>query len=114
MPYLKLHLGGVIERVDLPTGDDRAWLQACYKHLNCGTIEVAHTPFESVVLVIDEEGKCKHDWESRINSKASKLYAGYPFDCIVGHCLVGRVDGCDILPLTDSQADYLVRFLTRI
>lgn len=114
MPYLKLHLGGLIERIDLPSGDDSAWLQACYRHLNCSTIEIAHTHFEGVVLVLDEEGKCKSDWENRINTKASKLYAGYPFDCIVGHCIVGRVDDCDIVPLTDAQADFLVRSLTRL
>lgn len=110
MPYLKIfHDDSIyppIQPVHLPT-DVKKWLQSVYQELGCSWIETAPTCLRGIVLVVDEEGKLKDDWEQRINAVATKLYNN-PYDVIVGDAILCRVEGENLAPLTPEQATYIL------
>ncbi len=110
MPYLKIFHDDAIfppvQPVNLPKGSKK-WLEAVYKELDCRWIETAPTVLRGIVLVVDEEGKMKDGWETRMNTIATRLY-GNPFDEITGDAILCRVDGDDLAPLTDEQATYIL------
>jgi hypothetical protein len=62
-------------------------LEELYKMLECDTIEVVPTLKRGWILIIDEEGKFK---ENEINLKATALFPGKAYDCIVGKALLCR------------------------
>lgn len=98
--------------VDIPT-EPHAFLEACYREIECDCIEVASTRFDGIVLILDESGKLKEGWRDRVNLKATMLYAGGDTDAIVGDVLVGRVINEDIVGLTDGLTEKEARALFR-
>lgn len=110
MPYLKINADcskPPIEAVELPQ-DPTEWLHACYDCINCDTIDVVPTVFSRIMLVVDDNGKMFDNWEANINQVATILY-GNPYDCIVGDCLVALRNGCDLVPLPEDVAQWLVQ-----
>ena len=123
MKWLKINQDDakpMLEIVNLPDGKD--WLPAAYRQLSCSSIECVHCYIGGIrfVLVIDEEGKCKDEWNKRINTIATKLYnltflIRFPYDCIVGDCLIGKTvqtgNGYDIVPLSKPETLRMIRLL---
>lgn len=95
--YFLLRHDGTGRVVDLP--EDR-WLETAYDLIGCDCIEIVQTVFRDVVLVIDDSGKLKEDWEDRINHDASALYFGSNFgDMIVGNAILAYRVGPDLVPV---------------
>lgn len=118
MKWLKINQDDakpMLEIVNLPDGND--WLSAAYRQLSCSSIECVHCYIGGIrfVLVIDEEGKCKDGWYRRINTVATKLYNRFPYDCIVGDCLIGKTvytgGGYDLVPLSKPETLRMIRLL---
>lgn len=87
------------------------FLDACYEVCQCSSIEVAPTRFPGIVMIIDEEGKCKDGWNKKINPFASHLY---PYqDVIVGNVLLASVNGEDLCPLSDVEQEAVLQLLVR-
>jgi hypothetical protein len=109
MPFLKIlyddSVFPPIQPIDIP---DEDFLACCYKHLDCSCIETAPTVLRGIVLVVDESGKCKEGWESKVNPIATVLY-GSPVDCIVGNAILCRVSDYDLVPLTDEDCRIIDR-----
>ena len=108
--WLKIGFDGTFRYVDLPDSfhdSDNPFLEACYRELNCDSIEIVRCSpaanevfcggFECV-LIIDECGKLKEGFEDRINNVCTLLFAP-GFDIIVGDALLGMRIGADVVPL---------------
>ena len=110
MKWLKINhddAKSTFEYVELPE-DLSLWLDGVYRELSCESIEVVSTSFHPWVLVIDECGKLKDDWLSRLNTVASILYGSW-IDCIVGDCLLCHRVGADLVPLSEDECQALFR-----
>lgn len=113
MAYLKIYYDNRQPTlVDIPT-EPHAFLEACYREIECDCIEVAPTRFDGIVLILDESGKLKEGCQDRVNLRATMLYSGGHIDPIVGNVLVGRVVSEDIVGLTDNLTEQEVRALFR-
>lgn len=87
------------------------FLDACYEACQCSSIEVAPTRFPGIVMILDEEGKCKPDWMRKINPFASHLY---PYDdVIVGNVVLATVNGEDLCPLSDVEQEAVLQLMVR-
>lgn len=88
-----------------------------YNLLDCSSIEVVHMhdfPLSNIVMVIDEEGKCK---EHSVNPIASVLY-GAEGDYIAGDALLVKLEDregeLDIAPLTLREAETVSGFVSML
>ena len=115
MSYIKIYEDATkfpsFEIVELPE-ELNAWLNACYKLLNCNSIEIVPSVLRGIVLVIDEEGKLKDGWLSRTNQIATQLYRNSHYDVITGDAILARVDGEKLVPLTTEDIKRLKKFYT--
>lgn len=92
-------------------------LEEIYNLLECRHIEVVHMkdfPLSNIVMVIDEEGKCK---EHTVNPIASVLY-GHEGDYIAGDALLVKIENrkreWDIAPLSKREADTVAGFVSML
>ena len=92
-------------------------LEEIHNLLECRHIEVVHMkdfPLSNIVMIIDEEGKCK---EHSVNPIASVLY-GAEGDYIAGEALLVKVDTVngetDIVPMTEREADTVAGFVSML
>ena len=111
MEYIKINYDEtkpLYEVVDLPK-DTEGFLEACYRHLHCGCIEVVPTVLKGIYLIIDESGKLKDGWQSRINKEASRLYGSW-WDKIVGDAILAKVRRSDLVPLTLEEFDSVLHY----
>lgn len=92
---------------------DHERLRAWYDSLECTCLQHVQTIIPGLYLLIDDNGKII-DPPKPMNTMASLLYPGYPYDCIVGNAIlagVGLRDGePDIVPPSES----LLRTLSRV
>lgn len=88
-------------------------LHSWYDSLECDCLQHVQTLIPGLYLLIDDNGKIT-DPPKQLNTLATFLYPGYPYDCIVGHAIlagVGLRDGePDIVPPSDS----LLRTFSRV
>ena len=88
-------------------------LHSWYDALECTCLQHVQTIIPGLYLLIDDNGKIT-DPPKQLNTFASLLYPGFPYDCIVGHAIlagVGMRDGeADIVPPSPS----LLRTLSRL
>lgn len=104
MPWIKINQDDALPpfvEVQIPD-QPTEWLHTVYDLIGCRTIEVAQTVLPGIVLVIDEEGKCFDGWHTRINTIASRIHAN-PYDPIVGDAILARIQGEDLVPLTQDD-----------
>lgn len=94
------------KRIDLPS-DSRGFLSTCYSLIDCDLIEIVSTWLPDIVLIVDESGKLKEDWKP--NPIASILYPN-PYDSIAGTAIIARRSGPDLVPLLDSDIEFLSDF----
>ena len=114
--WLKISHNGEMRYVDLPDSrSDGAFLNAVQREISCDLIEFVYCRLAGMrlCLMIDECGKLKDDWPSRVNHPASLLYASGE-DCIVGDVLIGttrRLDDGEIyvVPCEPEYYDHLVK-----
>ena len=116
MPYLKINYKSeegkpIFESVSLPR-DSTGFLNRCHDLIGCNSIEIAHTILPGIVMIIDEQGKCKDGWEDRINLFASFLYAS-PIDPIVGNVILAERVDADLYPLSEGEIYHIVQTLSQ-
>ena len=122
--WLKICYDGRMMYVDLPDSTEEPsypFLDAVHRELDCDLIEIAHVMnFDFMfpngtnpIIIIDECGKLKEAPELRINKLCTIGYAPN-VDCIVGHALLGRQVGPEILPLTQELYDHFVQCIEEI
>lgn len=97
--YLRLKTDGTSDFVELP---EENFLDAAYAALGCTFIEFAQTRVSDLVLMVDEFGLLKDDFE--VNYMASDLYVG---DLIVGDAILCRRFGPDIVPVSLSVLTFV-------
>lgn len=87
-------------------------LHSWYDALECHCLQHVQTIIPGLYLLIDDNGKIT-DPPKQLNTFASLLYPGFPYDCIVGHAIlagVGMRDGeADIVPPSESHLRTLSR-----
>ncbi len=115
--WLKICHDGKMRYVELPSSVDESsfFLNALYRELDCDSIEIVRVRgfdafFSGIepVIIIDECGKLKDDWELRINGLCTLGYAPLA-DCIVGDAVLGFRVGPDVLPLPESLYASFIR-----
>lgn len=122
--WLKICQDGTMKYVDMPSSKEEPsypFLDALYKELDCFSIEIVRvTCFDfmfpkgfELIIIIDECGKLKEDWELRINSLCTLGYAP-GVDCIVGDAVLGRRIGPDVVPLSQKEYDHFVQCIEEI
>ena len=115
MPYLKINYKSeegkpIFESVSLPRGLTR-FLNRCHDLIGCNSIEIPNTILPGIVMIIDEQGKCKDGWEEKINIYASFLYAS-PFDPIVGNVILAHRVDAELYPLSEGEIYHIVQTLS--
>lgn len=70
-------------------------LKEAYKLMSCSMVELVGPMEDGRCMLVDEEGKLKEGWKSRINSEATRLFQTRfgAYDVIVG----------DVLLVTDKE-----------
>ena len=116
MPYLKINYKSeegkpIFESVFLPC-DSIGFLNRCYDLIGCNSIEIPNTILPGIVMIIDEEGKCKDGWEEKINIYASFLYPS-PFDPIVGNVILAHRVDAELYPLSEGEIYHIVQTLSQ-
>lgn len=94
------------EPVEIPT-ESNGFLKACYRAIGCDYIEVTPTCIRGLVLIVDEEGKLKDNWQ--VNQVATAIHARYG-DPIAGDAILAREDDADLLPPTEKDMERLRAF----
>lgn len=85
---------------------DSDFLRACYDAIGCDLIEVTPTVIRGLVLIVDEEGKLKDNWQ--VNKVATILHALR--DPIAGVAILAREDEADLIPPTEKDMERLRAF----
>ena len=116
MPYLKINYKSeegksIFESVSLPR-DSTGFLNRCYDLIGCSSIEIARTILPGIVMIIDEQGKCKDGREDRINLFASFLYVSI-FDPIVGNVILAHRVDAELYPLSEGDIYHIVQTLSK-
>lgn len=109
MPYVLItpHRSFIaVEKVDLPK-DDHEFLLKCYELLQCDTIDVVPCFRPDWRLIIDDNAKLFEGWENNVNVLATLLYCDPLVDVIVGRVIVARLQGCDLVPLTERDFELI-------
>jgi hypothetical protein len=72
----------------------------------CGPIEIVPVCLSgNLKMIVNEEGLLE---ELPLNSTATDLYRGY--SKIVGHAVVMKAEGCDLVPLTPDELKLIAAF----
>ena len=92
---------------DLYCGEYAYNLDQIYKVIDCDCVEQVSTRIESLVMLIDESGKCKSPPQQH-NELASRLYGGYRFgDFIAGPAIFFCQEGPNLRPVFPSTLSLL-------
>lgn len=108
MTYWKINVDPAkptFEPVEIPT-ESNGFLKACYRAIGCDYIEVTPTCIRGLVLIVDEEGKLKDNWQ--VNKVATILHALR--DPIAGVAILAREDEADLIPPTEKDMERLRAF----
>jgi len=65
-------------------------LPELYRLLECNIVEVIYPPKKGTIMVIDEEGKLRDDFQARYNRDATKIMGAnlFPGDFVTGTALL--------------------------
>jgi len=111
MSYIKINYDCALpgmELIDLPS-DISGFLDACYSHLECDSIEHTYTVWPDIIMILDECGKLDSNWIHKFNNLASVVH-GCNSDVIVGNAILAQIDNADVVPLSEVQIERISKY----